>query len=247
MRRGKLNRKMSDAEIRVYACAHALFVLFSVFLVTDRCEGSPAILANPDTGWIGMEYISEKLVKCRYTSSAWHLMPGLLGLFFSVVMLQHFATFQALPVQHALSWQNSVFVALIVATTLGWSMIIGFDHRPAFAQAEPEYVWHFAGVGIFLVSFCALHVQVSWRYAASRAMMPRYGDVWRYSYVAADALYVATCVLFCITALLNHVYHAIVLEYIIFLLFVVMNTASFVILIRICAWQAQPPSAPASP
>jgi len=143
---------MSDAEIRVYACAHALFVLFSVFLVTDRCEGSPAILPNPDTGWIGMEYISEKLVKCRYTSSAWHLMPGLLGLFFSVVMLQHFATFQALPVQHAHPWQNSVFVALIVATTLGWSMIIGFDHRPAFAQAEPEYVWHFAGVCIFLVS-----------------------------------------------------------------------------------------------
>jgi len=238
---------MRDAEIRVYACAHALFVVFSVFLITDRCEGPPVMLPNPDTSWLDMEYISEKLVMCRHTSSAWHYTPGLLGLFFSVVMLQHFATFKALPVQHAHSWQNSVFVALIVATALGWSMIIGFDHRPFFAHDEPEYVWHFVGVGIFLVSFCVLHVQVSWRYAASIAMMPRYGNIRRYSYVAADALYVATCVLFCITTLLNHVYHAILLEYVVFLLFLVMNTASFVILIRICAWQAQPPSAPVSP
>ena len=228
---------MREPEVGVYAAAHALFLILSVFLVTDRCEASPAMLPNPDISWMGMEYISEKLVKCRYTTSAWYLLPGLLGLLFSVIMLQHFDTFNALPVEHAHSWQKGLFVALIVASSLGWSMIVGYDHRQAFAGDQLEFEWHFTGVGIFLVCFCVLHGQVSWRYAASRAMMPRYGGFRRCSYVAADALYVGTCLVFCITALLNHVYHAILLEYLIFLLFITMNTTSFVILIRICAWQ----------
>ena len=238
---------MSDADVRVYACAHVTFVVLSVFLVTDRCEGSPRMLQNPDTSWFGMEYISEKLMACHYSVSAWHVMPRVLGLSFSVVMLQHFATFNALPSPQALPWQKSVFVALIVASTFGWGLIIDFDHRKAFAEDAYEYVWHFVGVGIFLASFCTMHAQVSWRYAAARAMVPHFAEVRRYSYVAADALYVATCVVFCVTALMNHVYHAILLEYVIFLLFIVMNTASFVILLRICAWRERPPSDPASP
>jgi len=62
---------MREAEVRVYAAAHAAFAVLSVLLVTDRCEGVPDILANPDTSWLGMEYISEKLMKCQYSASAW--------------------------------------------------------------------------------------------------------------------------------------------------------------------------------
>ena len=240
-------RTMSDAHVRIYAAAHTVFAVLSLMLVTDRCEGAPGILANPDKSWLGMEYISEKLMKCRYSSSAWRLLPGVLGLAFSVVMLQHLATFDALPAPPTRAWPRPAFVALIVATSVGWGLIIDFDHRPAFAAVVPEFAWHFLGVGIFLVSFCVLHFIVSWRYAVARAMMPQYADLRRYSYVATDALYVATCVVFCVTALLSHVYHAILLEYLIFLLFIAMNTTNFVILVRICAWRAPLLSVPLSP
>jgi len=240
-------RIMSDAHVRIYAAAHTVFAVLSRMLVTDRCEGAPAILANPDKSWMGMEYISEKLMKCHYSSSAWRLLPGVLGLAFSVVMLQHLATFDALPAPPTKAWPRAAFVALVIATSVGWGLIVDFDHRPAFVADTPEFVWHFVGVGIFLVSFCVLHFIVSWRYAVLRAMTPQYADLRRCSYVATDALYVAMCVVFCVTAQLNHVYHAILLEYMIFLLFLTMNTASFVILVRICAWREPLLSAPSSP
>jgi len=50
-----------------------------------------------------------------------------------------------------------------------------------------------------------------------------------------------------VTALLSHVYHAILLEYLIFLLFITMDTASFVILVRWHASQELLQSAPLSP
>jgi len=238
---------MRDAEVRVYAAAHCVFAALSVLLVTDRCEGAPGILPNPDTSWLGIEYISEKLMKCRISASAWRFLPGVLGVAFSVVMLQHLETFSALPAPPKDAWPRGAFVALVLATSVGWGLIVDFDHRRAFAQDAEEYPWHFAGVGVFLASFFVSHAVVSWRYAAARAMVPRYADLRRCSYLAADALYVATCVAFCVAALLSHVYHAILLEYLIFLLFLAMNTASFVIFVRMCAWTEPPPSAPASP
>jgi len=238
---------MSDECVGVYAAAHVVFAVLSLMLVTDRCEGKSGILANPDTSWLGIEYISEKLMKCHYSSSAWRLLPGVLGLAFSVVMLQHLATFDALSSASTQALPRPAFVALVLATSVGWGLIVDFNHRQAFAGDAHQHVKHFVGVGIFLVSFCVLHIIVSWRYAASRAIVPQYAGLRRCSYVAADALYVATCVGFCVTALLSHVYHAILLEYVIFLLFIVMNTASFVILLRICAWRERLPSDPASP
>lgn len=238
---------MLETEVRVYAAAHAAFAVLSVLLVTDRCEGRPDILANPDTSWLGMEYISEKLMKCQHSPSAWRWLPGLLGVAFSVVMLQHLSTFDALPLPREHAWPRPAFVALVLANSVGWGLIIDFDHRRALAGEAEEFVWHFAGVGVFLLSFLASHVVVSWRYAESRAMMPRYAHLRRCSYLAADALYVATCVLFSVAALLSRVYHAILLEYLIFALVWAMNTASFVILVRLLAWPAPPPSAPASP
>ena len=238
---------MSDAHVGVYAAAHAAFAVLSLMLVTDRCEGKLGMEPNPDTSWLGMEYISEKLMQCHYLSSAWRLLPGVLGLAFTVVMLQHLATFDALPGARTQAWPRPAFVALVLATSVGWGLIVDFDHRPPFAGDAPEYVTHFAGVGIFLVSFCVLHIIVSWRYAASRAIEPQYAGLRRCSYLAADVLYVATCVVFCVTALLSHMYHAILLEYVIFLLFICMNTVSFVILVRFHAWQESLPSAAASP
>ena len=163
------------------------------------------------------------------------------------MILQHLDTFDALPAPREEPFPRPAFVALVLATSLGWGLIIDFDHRRALAGEAEEFVWHFVGVGVFLASFLVLHVVVSWRYAVSRAMMPRYAEMRRCSYLAADALYVATCVLFCLMALLSHVYHAFLLEYLIFALVVAMNTASFVILVRICAWPAPLPSAPALP
>jgi len=228
---------MLDAVIRVYFGAHVAFFFAALFLLTDECRGSPALLANEQFSWLGMEYISEKILMCRYSSSAWRVLPQVLGQALSVILIQHYSTFLELAPPGAQTNANVLFLFLLVATTAGWGLLISFDHRLAHAADSPVDHWHFASVGLFLGCFFIIHVWISQRYAASRALCTEHAAMRRCSYFAADALYVGACVLFCVTALLEHVYHAILLEYVIFALFFTLNTASFVILVRITAWK----------
>lgn len=230
---------MQDEVVRVYLGAHVAFFLTSLFLLTDQCSGAPTLLRNEEFSWLGMQYISEKIMVCRHSSSLWRILPETLGLAVSVIMIQHYATFLELAPSGEHTNSNIVFMALVTSATAGWGLLISFDHRQANVDDNLVNDKHFASVALFLTSFFAVHVLVSQRYAASRALFPEHAAMRRCSYFAADALYVGACVLFCVTAIMDHVYHAILWEYVIFALFCALNTASFVILLRIYAYPEQ--------
>jgi len=223
---------MDVESVRVYTAAHVTFIALAVLLLSDFCEGPVSLIPNYEFSIAGMEYISEKLMVCQHSTSWWHTLPHVIGAVLSIITLQHYAVFRALK-HTAIDAYDVVFMLLTVGTVAAWSSLIAFDHRKSTVFIAGNDSLHIASVVVFLTGFCALHGMISLQYYRSTAYTLRFSTVRRVSYFAVEGLHIAMCVLFSIFAMVSNVYHAILIEYIVALLFVGLNLASFAILLRV--------------
>ena len=243
----------NEATLRVYFAAHAVLVLASALMLIGSCEGSPLLLPNAERSVGGLEFISETLMQCQHSASLAQRLPQIIGSVMSVIMLQNLATFQTLAPTPGRNVWDCVFGVLLVLTVLTWGLLISNDHHPHrvlnvhWANAELTHAQHVYSVVSFMACYFAVHVLISRWYMAQRAMHSRFAMLRRVSYFAADTIYILLCVLFSVFAVISNVYHAIMIEYVVALLFFTLNAMSLVVLTRINEWQLLQPSDPELP
>ena len=227
-------RPAMDVEsVRVYTVAHLTFIVLAVLLLADYCEGPVTLLPNYEFSVAGMEYISEKLMVCQHSSSLWQTLPNVLGAVLSVITIQHYALFCALKPSMTPRRNDVIFMALSVAQVAAWGALIAFDHRRSTMLLAGHDTLHIVSVFVFLSCFCALHAMISYRYYRCRVFTLRYSTLRRVSYFAVEGVHIGMCVLFSIFAMINNVFHAIIIEYIVGALFCGLNLASLAILLRV--------------
>jgi len=232
----------SFADLRLFALAHVIFVVLTVLLFTDQCEGLPGMLPNHQFSIGGIEYISEKLMDCKHSSSWWTTLPQSIGVMISVLMIQNYITFSTLSHNTDKNVYDVMHIALSILNVAAWGALLEFDHRKTTPYAIDVKRIHMIFVVVFLTSFFLVHAATSRRYYYSPVRETHHAQLRRYSYYTADAVYVIGCVLFCVFALLSNVYHAIIIEYVVAFLFWCLATTSFIILVRIRLAQAALPA-----
>jgi len=231
-----LHGPVMDVEsVRVYAAAHVTFIVLVVFLLTDFCEGPATLIPNYEFSIAGMEYISEKLMVCQHSSSMWQTLPHLIGAVLSVITLQLYAVFSALSPSVAPRRNDVIFMALSIVHVTAWGALTAFDHRRSTLLLDGRDTLHILSVALYLSCFCALHAMISYQYYRCSVITLRYSTLRRVSYFAVEFVHISMCVLFCIFAMINNVFHAILIEYIVAALFCGLNLASFAILLRVRA------------
>jgi len=237
-----LSRRAMDVEsVRIYTAAHVVFIALALLLLLDFCEGHTSLLPNYEFSIAGMEYISEKLMVCQHSTSWWQTLPHVIGAVLSIITLQHYAVFHELK-HTAIDVYDAAFMLLSVVTVAAWSSIITFDHRKSRAFVANNDNLHIASVFVFLTGFCTLHGMISYQYYRSPTHTLRYSRMRRMSYFAVEGLHIALCVLFSIFAMASNVYHAILIEYVVGILFVCLNLASLAILLRVRDYTTSPAS-----
>ena len=238
----EMSEVSSFADLRLFALAHVTFVVLTVLLLTDQCEGSPGMLPNEQFSLGGMEYISEKLMHCEHSSSWWQTLPHGIGIVLSVLMIQNYVTFSTLSHNTDKNVYDVLHIALSIINVAAWGALLEFDHRKTTWYAIDVKSRHMVCVVVFLTTYFLVHAATSRRYFYSPVRETHHAQLRRYSYYTADAIYVLVCVLFCVFALLSNVYHAIMIEYVVALLFWSLASTSFIVLVRIRRAQAAVPA-----
>jgi len=157
-------------------------------------------------------------------------------------MIQNYVTFSTLSHNTDKNVYDVLHIALSIINVAAWGALLEFDHRKTTWYAIDVKSRHMVCVVVFLTTYFLVHAATSRRYFYSPVRETHHAQLRRYSYYTADAIYVLVCVLFCVFALLSNVYHAIMIEYVVALLFWSLASTSFIVLVRIRRAQAAVPA-----
>jgi len=223
----------SFADLHFFALAHASFAIFTVLLVTDRCEGSTDMLPNYEYSIRGMEYISEKLMDCQHSSSWWQTLPHAICVVLSLLMIQSYITFSTLSRSADKDVADLLLIALSIINVAAWGALLAYNHHKKTLGTPEVQNRHMVHVVIFLTNFFLVHAATSWRYFLSPVRDTHHAQLRHLSYYTTNAVYVLVCILFSTFALVGNVYHAIMIEYLVALLFCILNSISFLVLVLV--------------
>jgi len=215
----------------LFVVAHVAFLVLGLFILNDVCAGPDTFADGKDSSALGLEYISEKIMVCHYATSRWAWLPESIGVALSVIMVQHMHTLQALAAHAHTHSPWTVLNALL--DTVGWGLLVLNDHRKPMKGARNEFEMHLAGVGLFVFSLLTVHAQIAYRYLYFQAIRVDYAQARRYTYIAGDSLYLCLVLGFLVLVFVRQAYHAIIIEYVLALVVVVLNTLSLSLLVRL--------------
>ena len=200
-------------------------------------------------------------MRCKYsTDTHWHVLPWAVVYLFTFSLVQTLYTWVRLNMlvrlqrAHVQSCEDVVcskvhvvFVAALVATSLGLGMVVEFDHE--YVPAEHSHAdsgaieWrdriytHYVGVLLLLGGYIGLHLPIAYLYVmqvysrhdftvvceADEVVCPdRPAQVRRGVYVGTEILYTMLCLLFLVFWLLSMNESAVATEYFLLAAFLVI-------------------------
>jgi len=171
----------------IFISNYVLLLLVFGIIMSDTCGIPDWYEHRVRQTWkpVGIQFISEHLVRCRYSDS-WHALPWLAVYLFNVVLVQHMYTWTRLLMLVALqatrmglpasSYRGAqmVFAALLFVSLVGLIGVVEFDHEmsPHTVTADGVPItWadlslsHYAGVGLLLFSCLIVHMMIVYTYS----------------------------------------------------------------------------------
>lgn len=221
-------------SLYVFVAAQVAFATLGLLLFYDVCVGPDQFPEGKDQSAFGLEYVSEKLMVCHYAESGWTWLPESIGLAFSIIMIQNIETLRALECA-TLQPQRPHAPILVLNAVLGtwaWALVVMNDHRRPFPEAPDEFLLHLCGVGLFVFSFLAIHSLLALRYLHYKAICAEYSTARRYSYIAGDSVYLLAVMGFLVLVFVRQVYEAIIIEYVLVFVMILLNVTSLSLLVR---------------
>jgi hypothetical protein len=215
----------------LFVAAHVAFLVLGLLILNDVCAGPDTFPVGKDSSALGLEYISEKIMVCHYATSRWAWLPESIGVALSVIMIQHMHTLQALAA-HAHTHPPWIVLNALLGT-VGWGLLVLNDHRKPVQDARNEFELHLFGVGLFVFSLFAVHALIAYRYLHFQAIRVDYAKARRYTYVAGDSVYICLVLGFLVLVFVRQAYDAIIVEYVLALVVVGLNTLSLLLLVRL--------------
>jgi len=244
--------------------AYVVLCLSFVLILSDLC-GEPWWYGRrthpPRIADGHLQFLSEHIMRCKYsTERHWHVLPWVVVYLFTFSLVQTLYTWVRLNMlvrlqrAHVQSCEDVVcskvhvvFVAALVATSLGLGMVVEFDHE--YVPAEHSHAdsgaieWrdriytHYVGVLLLLGGYIGLHLPIAYLYVmqvysrhdftvvceADEVVCPdRPAQVRRGVYVGTEILYTMLCLLFLVFWLLSMNESAVATEYFLLAAFLVI-------------------------
>jgi len=220
----------------IFFAAHVAFVVLGLLLLNDVCTGPNTFQVGKDKSVLDLEFISEKIMVCHYATSRWVWLPESIGVALSVIMIQNMETLQALTTCAQTHPPWLVLNALL--GTVGWGLLVLNDHRRPVTTAADELPLHLGGVGLVVLSFLLVHVLLAYHYLCFEAICVDYATARRYIYIAGDSVYICLVLVFLVLVFVRQVYQAIIIEYVLALVVVLLNMISLSLLARL-GWRRE--------
>jgi len=224
---------MTPHEYYLYVLTHVVFNVMGLLLVCGACPQPIPWTASTET-FVGMNFISEEIMICKYTKTPWQYLPQMISIALSLVYIQIYHTYRILTAANVTSSGPIALVVILATGIHGFLVIISYDYRTTHQIRETNEKYHFYGVGLFGTSFWFAHLLVCISYARRGATINGvyYAKVRRRAYWCVDIVYFCSTIAFALAIIGNWKKHAIAAEYVLLFLGTSMNLYSMYILGR---------------
>lgn len=216
----------------VYVCAHFSFLFLGCFMLSDACRIPDEWLSTPDSKVFGLVFISEKIMIYKHSQGVKSYIPELLSLTLSIVLIQTQHTFECLKSTPRLGWLDGFMLLNAVACVAGFNLLLSNDHRDRYTPTYSQWPLHVVGVILFICGFAVVHTVIALAYK-KHAVITHHATAYawyrRTGYVVGDGVYLSVTLLFLVSVFFQQILHAIVLEYVLLLLFFVLNSFSLIL------------------
>jgi len=234
----------------VYVCAHCSFLFLGCFMLSDACRIPDDWVPTPDSSVFGLVFISEKIMIYKHSQGLKSYVPELLSLSLSIVLIQVQQTFACLKMDTRIRPLDGFVLLSAVGCVAGLNLLVAYDHRDRYTLTHSQWQMHVVGVVLFICGFAAVHIVVALEYAR-HAVITQHATAYawyrRTGYFVGDGVYLAVTVLFLVCIFFQQIVHAILLEYILLVLFFVLNSFSLILWRRLQSRRHYDAARPALP
>jgi len=219
-----------------FMCAHISFAVLGGIALSDLIIVPASWVTTQDKSVFGLVWISEKIMIYKYSTGKYAYVPDLLSLVLSVILVQTNYTFRCLTHNRGVSRADTGIIASSLACICGLNILVSFDHRDRFTATYSQWNVHVCGVFFFIVGFLCIHLIVALAYSQHAVIISNAGTyAWyrRTGYFVGDGVYLAATMAFLVCVCFQQVVNAILMEYVLLVLLVVLNTISLLLLQRL--------------
>jgi len=201
-------------------------------MLSDACRIPADWVPTPDSSVFGLVFISEKIMIYKHAQGLKSYIPELLSLSLSLVLIQTRQTFECLKSHTYIGWRDGLIALGAVGCIAGFNVLVAYDHRDRYTQTYSQWQMHVMGVVLFICGFIATHIVIAFAYAR-HAVITHHATAYawyrRTGYFVGDGVYLTVTCLFLMCIFFQQIVHAILLEYILLVLFFVLNSFSLIL------------------
>jgi len=158
---------MTPHEYYIYALAHVVFIVMGLLLIAGACPLPTQWTASTES-FLGMNFISEEIMICKYTNTRWQYLPQMVSISLSLVYIQIYHTYRILTAENVASWGATALVVILSTGIHGFLVLISNDYRTSLQVRDNNERYHFYGVGLFVTSFWIAHCSSAYRMRDTR-------------------------------------------------------------------------------